>query len=112
MKEEIIMKNSKDFELDAEDAAIVFKKDMSTELYVPNAGDENAQVNFEEHQHIFVAIAIMASTNDQEFRELVSRKMDTLFTKVEPTENAEECAPSDCGGCCGCGPEETPKDDS
>jgi hypothetical protein len=109
------MKNSKDFELGADDAAIVFKKDMSTDLYVPNGGDENAQVNFEEHQHIFVAIAIMASTNDQEFRTYISRKMDELFTKVEPTEDAEVCAPSSCDSCCGCGPdektEEIPEDD-
>lgn len=102
------MKNNKDFRLDADDAVIVFKKDMSTEIYVPNVGDENAQVNFEEHQHIFVAIAIMAMTNDPDFRELVSRKMDTLFTQ----ENAEPCAPSSCGGCGGgCGPDEKTEED-
>jgi len=104
------MKNNKDFELDDDDAAIVFKKDMSTELYIPHAGEDDAQVSFEEDQNIFVAIAIMAATNDKEFRELITRKMDEIFSKVDPAEDEEGCPPSNCDSCCGCGPEETPED--
>ena len=105
------MKSNEEFELDADDAAIVFKKDMSTEIYIPKVKEDDL-VNFDENQNVFVSIAIMSSMNDVEFRDLISKKMDELFTKMTSEEEEEKCPPSNCGSCCGCGPEETKEDDN
>ncbi len=90
------------FDLEAEDCAIIFKKDMSSELVLPAISDDET-VDFEENQNVFVAMAISASLNDPKFREIVGAKLDEMFAEVEAsTEEVPSCDPSDCGGtCCG-----------
>ena len=90
------------FDLDANDCAIIFKEDMTTELILPKISDDET-VEFETNQNIFVAMAISASMNDDAFRELVSQKLDEMLSYVEPsTEEVSSCDPSGCGtGCCG-----------
>ena len=90
------------FDLDAEDCAIIFKKDMSSELVLPEI-KEDETVDFNENQNVFVAMAISASLNDPAFREIVGKRLDEMFAQVEAsTEEVPPCDPSGCpGGCCG-----------
>ncbi len=90
------------FDLEAEDCAIIFKKDMSSELVLPNITDDET-VDFGKNQNVFVAMAISASLNDPKFREIISKKLDEMFVQAEASsEEVPPCDPSDCGGtCCG-----------
>ncbi len=97
------------FNLEADEAAIVFHKDMSTELILPKITDDET-VDFEEYQNIFIAMAISASMSDPKFRELVGEKLNEMFKVVGSSitvgqssdEKVPSCDPSDCDkGCCG-----------
>ena len=88
------------FELGDNDAAIIFKHDMTTEIILPSMGDDDT-VDFEKNQNMFVAIAISGSMSDENFRKIISDKLDVMFTKVEE-ESCDTEAPS-CDGCKGCG---------
>ena len=89
------------FELEAEDCVIVFKKDMTTELILPEIADDES-IDFKVNQNVFVAMAISASMNDAGFRKIVGEKLDEMFKMVESSnEKVPSCDPSDCDkGCC------------
>lgn len=85
------------------DAAIIIKQDMSTEIIIPKMDDEDS-INFEENQNIFITLAISAAMGDEDFRAIISAKLGTMFETLEPVE-PDDCdtdGPS-CGGCQGCG---------
>ena len=93
------------FELGANDAAIIFKQDMSTEIMLPKMGDEET-IDFDTHQNMFIAIAISGAMADDDFRKIIGAKLDTIFTAAK--EEGATCDVSDdqdpgCGGCQGCG---------
>jgi len=89
------------FELGANDAAIIIKQDMSTEIVIPKMEDED-NITFEENQNVFITLAISAAMSDDDFRALISAKLDEMFTK---TDEDASCDPNDpgCPGCQGCG---------
>ena len=91
------------FELGDNDAAIIFKQDMSTEIMLPNMGDDET-IDFEKHQNIFVAIAISGSMGDDDFRKVIGAKLDTMFNKADEMKAADEDTSSVCpsSGCAGC----------
>ena len=92
------------FELGDNDAAIIFKQDMSTEIMLPNMGDDET-IDFDKHQNIFVAIAISGAMGDDDFRKVIGAKLDAMFTKVEEEKVDEDGCDTDtpgCGGCKGC----------
>ena len=91
------------FELGLNDAAIIIKQDMSTEIVIPKMEDEDS-ITFEENQNVFVTLAISAAMSDKNFRELISAKLDEMFTEADKAGecDADQEDPS-CGGCKGCG---------
>ena len=98
------MKNN-EFKLDAEDVALVIKKDMSTELYLPNLPDD-VKLDPNDNQNVFVLIAINLAMRDQKFTEMISEKMDIIFATADMVSEEEEgkgCSPTACGECPGCG---------
>ena len=90
------------FELGDSDAAIIFKQDMSTEIVLPEMANDEA-ISFEEHQNMFVAIAISGSMGDDDFRKVISAKLDTMFKKTEEDAGSCDTDDSGCPGCKGCG---------
>lgn len=100
--------DKKKFELEDGDAAVIIKADMTTELVIPKMDDDD-EINFGENQNIFITLAIGACMADDDFREIIQAKLNTMFETVEPAptepDDAPECdtdGPS-CGGCQGCG---------
>jgi hypothetical protein len=85
--------DNKDFKLDADDAALIFKKDLSTEMYLPNFDSEEV-VDFDENQNVYVAIAISLALNDEDFRSIIGNKINTILQASEVSSE---------GGCSGCG---------
>jgi len=93
------------FELGLNDAAIIIKQDMSTEIVIPKMEDEDS-ITFEENQNVFVALAISAAMSDDNFRAVISAKLDEMFTKVEEDGGCDTDSPDGpiCPtGCQGCG---------
>jgi len=107
------------FKLDDRDAAIVIKHDMTTEVIIPKL-DDAEHVTFEDNQNIFITLAISGAMSDQNFRDVISAKLDEMFTKAEEDgvggsggesesedESESECDADQedpgCGGCKGCG---------
>ena len=89
------------FELGDNDAAIIFKQDMSTEIVLPEMEDDEA-ISFEEHQNMFVAIAISGSMADEAFRKVISAKLDTMFKNTEKEASSCDTDDAGCPGCKGC----------
>ncbi len=94
-------------EIGMNDAAIIIKQDMSTEIIIPKMEDED-NITFEENQNVFITLAISAAMSDDNFRALISAKLDEMFTKVEEDGSCDTDSPDspdspDCGGCQGCG---------
>ena len=90
---------NEDLGLGPEDAAIVFRKDMSVEMILPNLPDD-IEIDYEEYQNFYVTIAIMSSLDDPEFRRVIGKKIDEILTDA-----AEEAAGIDIPKCT-CGPED------
>jgi len=91
------------FELEDNDAAIIIKADMSTEVVLPKMGDDE-NISFEEHQNVFITLAISGSMGDADFRKIIQNKLDEMFTKTaDECGDESPCCPSDGGGCQGCG---------
>jgi hypothetical protein len=100
------------FKLDDRDAAIIIKHDMSTEVIIPKL-DDAEHVTFEDNQNIFITLAISGAMSDDNFREVISAKLDEMFTKAEEDgvggfdapDDTPDCDTDDpsCGGCQGCG---------
>ena len=90
------------FELGDNDAAIIFKQDMSTEIMLPDMG-ETETINFDEHQNMFVAIAISGAMGDDDFRTVIGSKLDAMFRKTEEDGSSCDTDDSGCPGCKGCG---------
>lgn len=106
------------FNLDDKDAAIIIKHDMTTEVIIPKLEDSE-HVAFEDNQNIFITLAISGAMGDDNFKELISAKLDEMFKKAEEDGHGsvtdqedpggtsgladdEQEGPS-CGGCKGCG---------
>jgi len=89
------------FELDANDAAIIIKQDMSTEIVIPKMDDADS-INFEENQNIFITLAISGAMGDDDFRAIISAKLDEMFAQVDETASCDPNEPG-CPGCQGCG---------
>lgn len=77
------------FDLDADSAAIIFHKDMSTELILPKMED-NEDVSFDEHRNIFMAIAVAALLDDEDFRKLAQSKIETMFETAKIMMEADD----------------------
>ena len=86
------------FTLADNDCAIIFKQDMSTEMMLPDMGDDEV-INFDEHQNMYLALAVVGSMGDEDFRKIISSKLDEMFESMDAV--AEE-VPT-----CACGPEST-----
>jgi hypothetical protein len=95
---------STNFDLEATSAAIIFNKDMSTELVLPKMSDEEV-VDFEENQNLFIAMAIASLLDDAGFRNYVSMKLETMFETMDAIRENNKGGCSDCGG--GCCPTDT-----
>jgi len=87
------------FELGEEDAAIIFRKDMSVEMVLPNL-PEDIEIDYDEYQNFYVTIAIMSSLDNPEFRQVIGKKIDEILIDA-----AEEAAGVDIPKCT-CGPED------
>ncbi len=108
-RRDIMDKEKKNFELDDGDAAVIIKADMTTELVVPKMDDED-EINFGENQNIFITLAIGACMGDDDFREIIQAKLNTMFetmdpppTEPPPTEPEDAPDGPSCDGCQGCG---------
>jgi hypothetical protein len=88
------------FDLEANEAALIFKEDLSIEIVLPSVGDDE-KVDVDKNQNIFVAIAIAASADNPMFRHVISNKMDEMLNGPQ----------AGCGGCCGCDTKEPEEDD-
>ena len=96
------------FDLDAHEAALIFKKDFSIELVIPKM-DDNEEVDFNENQNIFVAMAMAALADHPLQRQLVGAKLDEMLGMTK--DEGEGCSPEGCaGGCCGSAPPTTDGD--
>lgn len=90
------------FDLEANDAALIFKEDMSIEIVLPKI-DDDEKIDVEKNQNMFVAIAIAASADNPMFRHVISNKMDEMLNGPQ----------AGCGGCSGCGVHsEEPEEDN
>jgi len=89
------------FTLKDDGAAILFNKDMTTELVLPKMSDDET-VDFSDNQNIFIAMAISAAMHDPEFRELIGKKLDVMFAKIEASDEVVPSCDSPEGGCGGC----------
>ena len=90
------------FELAADEAALIFKKDMSIEIVIPNMKDEET-VDFEENQNMFVAMAIAASSDSPLFRQVIGEKLEEMLGGSGGVEDPHDGG-VDCDGCQGCSP--------
>ena len=82
------------FDLDATSAAILFHKDLSTELILPKLDDEEV-VDFEENQNLFIAMAVASLMDDDGFRNYVAMKLNTMMETADALREDE----IQCGGC-------------
>jgi hypothetical protein len=111
------MINNDNYELAEEDAALVIKPDMTTELVIPKM-DDDAAIKFEENQNVFICLAIGACMSDPDFRKIIQAKLSCMFETVEPGDGSvtdqedpggtsgstdDEQEDPSCGGCKGCG---------
>lgn len=92
------------FDLPADAAAIIFHQDMGTELIIPKMDDEET-VTLDDHQNIFVAMAVASLLDDEGFRKYVAGKLETMLETAGALREGEDeeapCCPST--GCAGCG---------
>lgn len=91
--------NNEDFKLESDDAAIIFKKDLTTEMYLPNF-DPEAVVDFDDHQNVYIAIAISLALNDDDFREIINHKLGVIFSASEIVSDDMPKGCTGCGGHC------------
>jgi hypothetical protein len=107
------------FDLEATDAAMIFHSDMGTELILPKMDDEET-VEFDTHQNIFVAMAIVSLLDDDEFRTFVQNKLEVMLETADALKEgdedtvdveAEACPAGGCS-CCSVTHEEDPGDGS
>jgi hypothetical protein len=80
------------FDLGPNEAALIFKQDMSIEMVLPKLEDDE-EVNFDDNQNIFVAMAIGSLTDNPNFRQLVGGKLNEILGM------AGGCSGSGCSGC-------------
>jgi len=92
------------FDLEDTSAAIIFHKDMSTELMLPKMSDEET-VAFDDNQNIFIAMAIVSLLDDEGFRKYVGDKLEIMLETADALrEGDEDTVDVDCpsGGCACC----------
>jgi hypothetical protein len=97
------------FSMGSKDCAIIIKEDMSSEMIIPKFADDE-HVGWEEHQNLFITVAISSSMGEPDFREVITKKLDEMMTMNSKAEGGSgDCTPTDggidgcTGGCCGCG---------
>ena len=90
------------FDLNATSAAIIINQDMSMEIILPKL-DDGEKVDLVENQNIFIAMAIASLADSEEFRKLVSARVDTMLEAASALNEDEENNPpiTPCGGCPG-----------
>ena len=88
------------FTLEDDACAIIIKKDMSTEMMLPNMKDDET-IEFEDHVNIYVTMAITTGLNDGRLRDPITAIMDEMFKKMD------DIAEEDNVPTCACGPEST-----
>lgn len=94
------MTDINDFKLGDDDAAIVFKDDMSVEMFLPNWADD-INIDIEKHQNFYVTVAIMASLDDPAFRAVISKKIEAIMEAAHAESEVDLELPG-----CTCGPED------
>jgi len=95
------------FNLKATSAAIIINQDMSMEVILPKLED-GENVDLVENQNIFISMAIASLADSEDFRKLVSARVDTMLeaagAMAEDDKNNPPITPCDggcSGGCCG-----------
>ena len=90
------------FDLEADAAAIIFHKNMSSEIVLPDISDEET-VDVYENQNMFVAMAILSLLDDEGFRKYVGAKLDDMLKTAdnlkEDAVDAEDCPAGGCACC-------------
>jgi len=88
------------FTLEDDACAIIIKKDMSTEMMLPNMSDD-AVIEFEDHINIYVTMAIATGLSDGRLKGSITEIMDSMFKKMDEAEQPSCVCGSEstCEGC-------------
>ena len=99
--------NDTTLDIPKDSAVLILNNDMSTRIALPAMKDGDT-VDFDKNKNVFVAIAIAALLEDDEFKKLIETKLDTMIGGLDGDCGSE----SNCGGCCGCDVQKKPEDNN